>query len=109
PSGISMRSSVVPGNLLVVMTSLSPVVFSISLLIRVDFPTFVVPTTYTSWPPANSDILDQHIYAFVLFRTDDDGIDRFDAGLAEHMFGSVYDSVPVHGPREQIDLIDDCK
>ena len=41
-------SNVVPGNLEVVTTSFSPTLRSINLLIKVDLPTFVVPTIYTS-------------------------------------------------------------
>ena len=42
--GISIISNVVPGNLDVVTTSFSPTLCSINLLIKVDLPTFVVPT-----------------------------------------------------------------
>ena len=42
--GISIISNVVLGNLDVVTTSFSPTLCSINLLIKVDLPTFVVPT-----------------------------------------------------------------
>ena len=41
--GISIIPNVVPGKCEVVITFLSPDVNSISLLINVDFPTFVAP------------------------------------------------------------------
>ena len=47
-NGISIISKVVPGKRDVVTTSFSPTLCSINLLINVDFPTFVVPTMYTS-------------------------------------------------------------